>query len=185
MNFTNTANNTIIAGTTKADNIYNTGRYVTIVGGKGNDFIDNGKYVAPTYFIGGINSSINGGAGNDTITNLAANITILGGTGNDSILNYSSSRNVLFKYSGGNDFISGFNATSTLQISSGKMNSVVTTNGEDYFLAVGNSTITLAGAAELEKVNIINSKGKERKLILRLRLPKLSEQTPTIIYPTT
>ena len=98
-------------------------------------------------------------------------MTINGGTGNDIIGNGYRGSNVKFIYSGGNDLITGFNSTSTLQISSGKVNSVVSSNGEDYFLAVGNSTITLMGAAELDKINIVNSKGNE--INFKVQTPKI------------
>ena len=93
-------------------------------------------------------------------------MTISAGAGDDSISNrgifyYNYGENVLFKYSGGNDTIDGFNETSTLQIASGKLNSVITTNGKDYFVGVGKSKIILQGAASLESVNILNSKGKK------------------------
>ena len=140
---------------------------VTINAGKGNDYISN-------Y---GSNASISGGTGNDTIYNrydyfynyeartyddyYPNDATIDGGKGNDYV--YNEGNNVLFQYSGGNDIIEGFNSTSTLQISSGTMNSVITSDGYDYFISVGNDTITLSGAAYLDNVNIVDSKGKAIK----------------------
>ena len=51
----------------------------------------------------------------------------------------------MFVYSGGNDSIVGFNETSTLKISSGTLNTVINSDGADYFLTVGENIITLVG----------------------------------------
>ena len=131
---------------------------VKFVGTDNNDRIYNSKHKS--------NLSIVGGAGNDTIDNsfgtfpltFPNNVTIDAGTGNDEIQN--GGENVLFKYSGGDDTIKGFNDTSTLQIASGKFNSVIATNGTDYFVSVGDNTIRLNDVASLNRVKIVNSKGK-------------------------
>ena len=79
-------------------------------------------------------------------------VTIDAGAGNDTIVN--SGANVTFIYSGGNDVIQGFNATSTLSIG-GSYSSVA--SGDDLILTVGDGSITLAGAASLNAVNIISN----------------------------
>ena len=40
-NFNNSTSNTMLNGTSKNDSFCNTGRYVTIVGGKGKDTVEN------------------------------------------------------------------------------------------------------------------------------------------------
>ena len=124
--------------------------------GKGNDYIVN-------Y---GSKVTISSGNGNDSVSNGGSKVTISSGKGNDSVSN--SGENVLFKYGGGNDYISGFNSSSTLQISSGTFDSVVTTNGTDYFVSVDKNTITLEGAAQLNGVKIVNSKGKGLNFSLKM-----------------
>ena len=81
-------------------------------------------------------------------------MTIDGGAGSDTISN--SGANVLFQYTGGNDYIGGFNSTSTLQIMSGGI-SAAKSDGTDLFLTVGQDTITLKNAAELNNLNIVDA----------------------------
>lgn len=113
-----------------------------------------------------VDKNIIGSNGNDSVENYVDGATISAGKGNDTIYNNYGALNVFIRYGGGNDFISGFNDMSTLQIASGTMNSVVKTNGSDYFISVGNSTITLESAVSREKVNIVNSKGKAIKFTI-------------------
>ena len=170
----------IIAGTTEADTIENYGANVSINADKGDDTIwnwnrgdeDGNITLSPdgTTINGGAGNdditndgsdvSISGGSGNDTVNNLGANVTIDGGKGNDSINNNGGNENVLFVYSGGNDIIEGFNESSTLKISSGTLDTLATLSGEDILLTVGKNVITLGGAAWLENFNVVNSKGK-------------------------
>ena len=151
------SDNSLLNGGKGSDSIHNYGDSVTIAGGDGNDTIYNSS---------SRNVSINGGAGNDSIYNYGYLATLDGGKGDDTIYNHHWSE-VLFKYSGGNDSISGFGSESTLQIASGKLDTLIKTNGSDYFLSVGNSTITLQGAAYYaNRATIVNSKGKVIKFAL-------------------
>lgn len=54
----------------------------------------------------------------------------------------------------GNDIISGFNATSTLQIGDGTGTYSTEKNGDDIIVTVGDGKITLQGAVNLSTVNI-------------------------------
>ena len=85
---------------------------------------------------------------NNTLT--GATIQALGG--NDTIKN--SGANVRFIYGGGNDVITGFNATSTLQIGDGSESYSLTTSGKDNVIIVGDNNITLKGTASLSALNI-------------------------------
>ncbi len=114
----------------------------TLLGGDGNDFIDNG-----------ITRDEDGSIIGWLYTQ---NVTIDGGKGDDFIAN--SGEKTLIKYSGGNDTISGFDVDDTLKIASGTMNSVVTTDGNNLFLKVGNDTITTNYAS---KVTISGGKGND------------------------
>ena len=126
----NVKNGKSIKGTSKADTIYNYGDKLTI----------------------------SAGAGNDSIENYGDNIAIASGAGNDSV--YNEGTNVLFRYDGGNDRIYGFNSTSTLKIASGKLNTVLTTDGYSYFLTVGKNVITLSGGAKVDKLKIVDANNK-------------------------
>ena len=131
---------------------------------------DNGKILtgssgADTVENFGANVSISGGKGNDFIYNSGSDVSVDAGKGNDSI--DSAGENVLFVYRGGNDLIQGFNESSTLQIAASNINRTIETNGTDFFLTVGKNVITLEGAAELEKINIVTGKGKAIKFTVK------------------
>ena len=170
----NDSNYSLLSGTSGNDSIFNWGSNVTISGGAGNDSIDNfganvtisGGKGNDSIYNNGENVTIDVGAGDDSIENYGSNVTISGGAGNDFINNYYS-ENVLFKYSSGdgNDTITGFNSTSTLQIMSGSVKKI-TVSGTDIFLTIGKGTIKLAEAfdSNLEQLNIINQKGKSMTL---------------------
>ena len=91
---------------------------------------------------------------NDTIKNSGAKVTIAGNESDDIITN--SGKSVLFKYASGdgNDLITGFNATSTLQIGGGKGTYSTATVDNDIIVTVGDGSITLAGAASLSSAKI-------------------------------
>lgn len=148
-NFYNDEADKVIKGKSSNDSIHNDWENVTIDGGAGNDFIYNGGY----------NVSINAGAGNDTIHNESENVTISGGKGNDFIHSYGE--NILFKYSSGdgNDTIEGFDEDDTLQLVKGTVDSV-SSNGVDIVLTVGKNSITFTDTAWLERLNIVDAKGK-------------------------
>ena len=168
-------NGSTIIGGRGHNTINNLGDNVLIDAGRGNDFISNGN----EYCVGGSFVSINGGKGNDTITNYGGSfVTIRAGFGDNLIVNvytadhrdYSQEtkryetietifpEHVTFQYSGGNETIQGFNATSTLQIGKGSATYSKDTVGSDVIITTGKGKITLDGAACLSAVNI---KGKE------------------------
>ena len=117
--FYNDEDNKLITGTSGDDSIYNnSGYYVTIDGGKGNDLIYNdGSYV-----------TINDGAGNDFIYNDGSYVTINGGAGKDTI--------------------EGFNETSTLQISGGSYSTtksgdnIIVTVGKGKISLIGAASLS-------------------------------------------
>ncbi|MBQ9488091.1 MAG: hypothetical protein IJU91_09910, partial [Selenomonadaceae bacterium] len=125
--FNNTANR-LLNGTNYADSIKNSAydlsgnryvtyppNYVTIIGGAGDDTIENTFLCSGVIIDGGkdndhimnhgYNNSINGGNGNDTVYNdyYGTNTSISGGAGNDSINNWGS--NVTIIGGTGNDTI--------------------------------------------------------------------------------
>ena len=136
------------------DTISSNGAYISIFAGAGNDTIFNrGKVTGydylsdmarPIYEITDGNI-VYGGEGNDYIYNLSSNSTINGGAGDDSInLSYGA---VFIKYDSGegNDYISGLNSDDTLQISGANYTTVA--SGNDLIFNVGNSSITVNGGA--------------------------------------
>lgn len=120
---------------------------VTINAGAGKDYISNK----------GSDVTINMSVGDDDISNSGTNVSINAGEGDDAVWN--SGKNVLFKYTegDGNDLISGFNETSTLQIAGGYGTYSTQRSGSNIIVKVGDGRITLEGARDLETVNIDGS----------------------------
>ncbi len=79
-NINNSTSKKKLNGTSYADTFTNSGSYVTISGGKGNDTISN---------VFGNNTSIVAGTGNDSIYNRSFYTTILGGAGKDTVYNHN------------------------------------------------------------------------------------------------
>lgn len=90
----------------------------------------------------------------DSIENILDEATINALGGDDTIDN--SGDYVLFTYTegDGDDIIYGFNETSTLRIGDGTDTFSTELDGDDVIVTVGDSTITLVGAAELDEINI-------------------------------
>ena len=112
----------------------------TLDGGAGDDYISNCN----------IRTSISGGAGNDSISNSpnSSALTIYGGTGNDTVTLANGSSNVVQYNSGdGNDVIIGFNYYGdTLQIGSSSYSTTTATGTDDsldVIISVGDGSITL------------------------------------------
>ena len=163
------ADSVTIDGGDGADTISNYGgSNSTIDGGAGNDYIDNSSSDSTTIDAGddddtvynsGAKVSINGGAGDDYIHNFsdAKNATILGGEGNDNI--HNEAKKVLFQYNvgDGNDTISGFNDSSTLQLGDGMSTYSTLSSGSNIIVMVGDNLITLEDAASLTSLNIFGN----------------------------
>ncbi|MBR0060941.1 MAG: hypothetical protein IJP68_05620, partial [Selenomonadaceae bacterium] len=135
------------------DSVENYGYNSTIDGGAGSDTIDNR----------GAKGTINAGAGDDVIKNNEHDVTIVSGAGNDNIFNHSAKGygdRVLFQYNigDGNDVITGFNETSTLQIGDGTNTYSTLTLDSDVIVFVGSSYVVLKDAASLSALNIQGSK---------------------------
>ncbi len=171
---TNTVGGVSINALGGNDTIVNAGDSVTIEAGAGNDEIFNGNLGSNSN--GGENVSISGGAGNDEIRNWHGNnATLLGGTGDDALINSygdkvflagnagddsislgedATNNLILYSSGDGNDLIQGFRADSTLQIGGGTGTYSKETVDSDIIVTVGDGTITLAGAASLDAINI-------------------------------
>ena len=161
INISNTKTKAKVTGTDNADTIENYGANSTITALGGNDFI--GSYVAK--------SSINAGGGNDTIDNTSygTNTTLFGGAGNDSILNSANAKidagtgadtitntnlggkATLFGGTG-NDYITTYNADN-VSISGGTDNDKIELRGTGKNITVsgggGNDTISISGGTAL------------------------------------
>ena len=90
----------------------------------------------------------------ELITGNGKNQTLAAGKGNDTITSYGE--NAVFEYTDGdgNDLIYGFDKTSTLLVR-GNGHST-TKSGKNIIVTVGDGKITLNGAANLSKVNIVD-----------------------------
>ena len=131
------------------DTITNSGSKSKLDGGDGNDFIYNGYYYYEpwnTFYDDSYNGEHNDSLG-------SSNTTIIGGKGDDFIKNRGE--NILFKYTAGdgNDFIRGFGETDTLEIAGSTYSTQ--TSFKDVIVTVDKSKITLEGATELSKLNIV------------------------------
>ena len=112
------------------------GDYISIDSGDGDDTIESSSYVTGRYVTGGRNVTIKAGTGNDSI----------------SLSTYSYYSLIVYNYADGNDIINGFNSTSTLSISGSSYSTQVSNN--DIIITVGDNSITLAGAADLDEFHI-------------------------------
>ena len=132
------------------DSIINEGNEVTIDAGAGNDVIGS---------FNNLGVSINGGAGDDTLTGSGS--TLRGGAGND-LINLSSQKDrgsnvVEYGNGDGNDSIFGFGTHDTLKLTSGAIGNAVA-DGTDVVLNIGSGTIRLKNAAGYA-VNIMDASG--------------------------
>ncbi len=146
------SNYVLMNGGADNDSIYDKSWYSTINAGDGNDTIIS--------YESGKDYSINAGSGNDIISvdSSGGSMTVKGSTGNDSIFaNSNNSHAILYQYyaGDGNDIINGFNENSTLSIAGAGAFSEK--SGNDIILTVGGNKITLQGAGNLSKVNIIET----------------------------
>ncbi len=149
------------------------GNYTSINGGDGSDTIENvlgrernifGEY----YTFSPDNTTIEGGAGNDSISNDGSRVTISGGKGDDSIINnrYGSGEEIyggqqvllVYNEGDGNDYIEGFDSTSTLQIGDGTGTCSIESDGANLIVHVGEGKITLAGVVDNGKMPLILAK---------------------------
>ena len=120
------------------DTLHNFGEDVTMLGGNGNDLISNfdkGYINGELKFEDkGKNSSIDGGAGSDSIDNRGSKVTITGGIGDDSIVNSGASVSI----DGGED-------NDTIDVR-GEAKFVTAKGGTgDDSIAVSGSNITING----------------------------------------
>ena len=162
--------------------------YVTIDGGAGNDRIINDISAGKSGGNTGIRASLNGGDGNDYIRNVVSNsATLVGGDGDDTLSDYGfysrfiggkgndfiylhrvrngNEEVVIYNTGDGNDYVTGFDRTSTLVIDGGNGDYSTLQNGNDIIVSVGDGRITLEGAANLSRRNI---KGKEKSLSMTI-----------------
>ena len=115
------------------------GENVTLSGGTGNDYVYDYK---SQY------ASISGGTGDDTIYNDHSDYsTITGGVGDDFISfgNYPETAHfttVQYTYGDGDDTVIGFNSDDTLQITTNKKYSTVS-SGDDLYITFDNGSIVL------------------------------------------
>ena len=146
-NISNSTNNSLVSGTSGADYITNTGSYSTMNGGAGNDTISGG----------GLRARFNGDAGDDYIISRSNYVTINGGTGADRISLTSGAYGNVIEYAAGdgNDTIFGFDYYDTLKITSGTYYTI--TSGDDVLVYVGSGLIRLKDATGTYSGHIVGT----------------------------
>ena len=131
-NFYNDKDGAKIKGTSKADQIYNSG---------------------------GNNVSINGGAGNDSVTVEGGhNVTVSGGKGNDYV-QHEWGAGTAYVYTSGNDTIEGFNDMDNLVIANANWTSQRVDDLTVVINVDGKGTVTLINNSLIwgSKINIVSS----------------------------
>ena len=141
----NNASDTIITGTAEADTILNSGDYVTVDGGAGNDLIKSSGKNA--FLIGGDN-------GNKVIVSESGDSTLIGGTSNNTLTG-GTGANVFIHQNGANDLITNYDQSEdVIVLASGKVSESMTSDdGKDVILKIADDsddlgTITVKDAAE-------------------------------------
>ena len=130
----NTANNTSITTTDDNKIIKNSGKYVTITTGAGNDSIYNDK---------GSRVSMVGGKGNDTVFNMqGTSVTINMGEGNDEAHTYEGN-SVRVSLGSGKDFFNAYH---------GKNISVYGGSDDDTILGYGGENLYYVGGAGSDSI---------------------------------
>lgn len=132
------------------DTVYVNGNNFSVSGGKGKDSIyGEGKF-----------ATIDGGDDDDEILLKGSNGIITGGKGKDLISLNAAGVNNLIKYKSqdDNDIIYGFNETDSLQIITGKIDSVFS-NGFDDFVIVDGQAIKLVSASWIRNMNVVDADG--------------------------
>ena len=173
----NTVSSILIIGTSDNDSIINFGDDVTIDSGSGDDTILSGlnDQKADRVFINAgdgnnligstsPNNAVFTGAGNDKIRTYrnAYDITINAGTGDDAItlsepVDNDHTNVVQHADGNGNDSITDFTATDTLQITSGSISGAELV-GNNVEISVGSGKIILAEANNMN-INIVDADG--------------------------
>ena len=124
----NYGDNSTVFGSLGNDSIYNSGSYAKIYGNSGDDSIENGKW--------GINSTLDGGAGNDSLW---------GGSGNDSLWGGSGKDTFIYSGDDGKDVIYGFADNDMLKIT-GAFSATYSKSKDEVYFKVGTTSkaITLS-----------------------------------------
>ena len=143
----NYSNSSLVSGTYYADSIYNSGKYVTVSAGRGNDTIDNASW--------GNYSSLNGGYGNDSINAGSGSyrVTLKGGYGNDTLTGSTSTYyGDVFQFGNYDDFdvITNYASNDTIHFTSVySLNNIVHgASGNDYIFNLSSEgKVTVKGAA--------------------------------------
>lgn len=130
---------------------------MTVIGGKGNDYIYNSFY---DDYIGGFYDSIDGGIGNDTISNWGLNDTVDGGAGNDSIDNWGEKTSInggedadYIENRGENSTLNGGNGNDTIYNYYGDNSYIDGGKGDDSINNDDGANSTILGGSGNDTIN--------------------------------
>ena len=156
----NSGSNALISVGGGDDYIWNNGDSVKIYGDEGNDTVYNGYY-------GGSNVTIDGGSGNDSISNYNGYVTINGGDGEDTIDNWGGGSSLFG--GAGSDQIQNYGASSTIDGGAGNDN--ISNNGSNVSIdaGAGDDSISNDGGNEVtlnagDGNDLITSSGNENSI---------------------
>ena len=154
--------NSVVNGTSINEYIYNASKAdnSTINSGAGNDSIKNA---------GADNVLINAGSGNDSIYTNGDNVTINAGLGDDTIRLISSSNLIQYNSGDGNDVIYGSTDKDTIHLISGEILGS-TIDGSDVMLKIDDDILTLKSAYK-KNLTIIDAEGNVDSLNSSIRFP--------------
>jgi Ca2+-binding RTX toxin-like protein len=153
---------TTLFGTADGDQLYASGNTVAFVtAGAGNETI-SGAGGTPTggvsVFGSAANNTFKAGSGNDTLIAGAGNDTLMGGTGHALMVSGTGADTFSFTFgTGGNDTITGFKATDTLQLTGYGITMVPASSvGAGTLISLSDgTTITLSSVTSLNPNQVV------------------------------
>ena len=156
-NFNNTTRNITVLGSNGNDSIYNYARNVTVNAGGGSDTVT-------TY---GNRVSLFGGDGSDSLRSTGgAYVTIDGGAGNDTVTGSASAEVFRFRAEDDHDVITNFSTNDTLAITDGSLQSCVV-DEDDLLISVegknDSGSVRLLNAADIP-IKVVSGTGSLQTL---------------------
>ena len=148
---TNYSSFTLLRSGADDDYIYSAGgNHVTIEGGAGSDTVVSASQ----------NAYINGGAGNDIIYITGVDNTVRGGKGNDTMIGSRYTDTFVYANGDGTDVITDYKANDRIKIEAGSGSiSSASVSGNDFIIYVGNGSLTIQNALN-KRIKLIDDNKK-------------------------